>query len=179
MTTYRRRLRELAFDSHGVVTTAAAKAVGVPPVEVRKLAARGALTQLGHGVYRMDEAPVGPLDEFAQAVALAGEGAVLADEAVLAAHDLALVNLRRVRVATARRVRAKLPATVEIIREVVRDSDRDYIDGVPAMTVERALLGARGRVMTERLVDAAEQAVDRGLLSRDAAARVIEALGNA
>ncbi|MGH3774937.1 MAG: hypothetical protein ACRDRR_04255 [Pseudonocardiaceae bacterium] len=46
----------------------------MPAVELRKLAARGALARLGHGVYRMLEAPTGRLDEFAEAVAMAGEG---------------------------------------------------------------------------------------------------------
>jgi len=177
--TYRQQLRELAFDTHGVVTTAQARAVGVPAVELRKLAARGALTQLGHGVYRMLEAPFGRMDEYAEAVALAGEGAVLADEAVLAAHDLAQVNLRRVRVATPRRVRAKLPKTVELIHRAVPIDELDYIEGVPAMSIESALLGARGRVRTERLIDAAHQAADRGLLRRDQEARVVAALASA
>lgn len=174
--TYRQRLRELAFDTHGVVTTKEALAIGVPAVELRKLAARGALRHLGRGVYRMLEVPVGALDEFAEAVALAGDGAVLADEAVLSALDLAQVNLRRVRVASPRRVRAKLPETVEVVHRDVPPEQRDYIDGVPSMTLEAALLGSRGRVMTERLVDAAHEAADRGLLRRDQEARVVVAL---
>ncbi|MDQ2707390.1 MAG: type IV toxin-antitoxin system AbiEi family antitoxin domain-containing protein [Actinomycetota bacterium] len=46
--TYRQQLRELAFDTHGVVTTRDAQAAVVPAVELRKLAARGALAHLGH-----------------------------------------------------------------------------------------------------------------------------------
>ena len=176
MASYRRRLRELAFDTHGVVTTTAAAAVGVPAVEVRKLAARGALTHRGHGAYRMLEVPVGPLDEFAEAVALAGPDAVLADEAVLAAHGLAQVNLRRIRVATSRRVRAKLPPTVEILRRNVPAEQRDCIDGVPAMTLEAALIATRGRIMTQRLIDATRTAAARGLIGSQAAARVRAAL---
>ena len=175
--TYRRTLRELAFETHGVVTSRSAQSVGVPSVELRKLAARGALTRLGQGVYRMDEAPAGELDEYAQAVALVGDGAVLADEAVLAAHHLAQVNLRRIRVASSRRVRARLPGTVEVIRRDVPEHQRDSIDGVPAMTIESAILGAHGRIMTERLVEAAHQARERGLLDPDAEARIVAALG--
>ena len=86
--TYRQVLRELAFDTHGVVTLADAREAGVPDVAVRQLAQRGALERLGKGVYRMNEVPRGPLDEFAEAVALVGRQAVLADEAVLAAHGI-------------------------------------------------------------------------------------------
>lgn len=173
---HRQRLREFAFDTHGVVTTRDAVGIGVPAVEVRKLAARGALAHLGHGVYRMLEAPSGPLDEFAEAVALAGEGAVLADESVLAALGLAQVNLRRIRVASPRRIRAKLPDTVEVIQRLVPDDERDYIEGIPAMTVEAALRGAQGRVMTERLIEAARVAATRGLISPGQEARVIAGL---
>jgi predicted transcriptional regulator of viral defense system len=174
--TYRQQLRELAFDTHGVITTRQATEAGVPAVEIRKLAARGALAPLGHGVYRMLEAPTTPLDEYAEAVALAGPGAVLADEAVLAALDLAQVNLRRIRVATSRRVRAAVPNTVEIIRRDIDDHDRGDVDGIPAMTVQAAILACRGRIMTERLVDATRTAARRELISAGDEARVISEL---
>ena len=57
----REKLRWLAFDHHGIVTTDQAVAAGVPAVELRKLAARGALSRVGFGVYRMEEAPTTPL----------------------------------------------------------------------------------------------------------------------
>jgi predicted transcriptional regulator of viral defense system len=173
---YRQTLRELAYDTHGVITVADAREAGVPPVELRKLTARGALRRIGHGVYRMIEAPSNTLDEFAEAVALGGEEAVLADESVLAAHGLGQVNLRQIRVATPRRVRSRLPNTVAIEQRKVPLWDRDYIEGIPAMGVESALLGSRGRIMTERLVDAARKAEQRGLLDPVAAARVIREL---
>lgn len=175
---YRQVLREFAFDTHGVITTRDAEALGVPPAELRKLAHRGALGHLAHGVYRMLEVPPTPLDEFAQAVAMVGEDAVLADEAVLAARDLADINLRRIRVATMRRVRAQLPATVEVVHRAVPDADREYLDGVPSMTIEAALRGARGRVMVERLIDAAHTARARGLIGPDQEARVITELAS-
>lgn len=174
--TYRRQLRELAFETHGVFTIRQAQSVGVPAVELRKLASRGALTRLGQGVYRMNEAPSGELDEYAQAVALVGEGALLADETVLAAHQLAQVNLRRIRVAAPRRVRVQLPATVEVVRIDVPKDQRASIEGIPAMTVGSAILGARGRIMTDRLIEAAHQARQRGLIDPDAEARIVASL---
>lgn len=176
ISSYRQTLRELAYDTHGVITVADAREAGVPPVELRKLTARGALRRIGHGVYRMVEAPSNNLDEFAEAVALGGEEAVLADESVLAAYGLGQVNLRKIRAATPRRVRSRVPKTVEIEQRKVPLSDRDYIEGIPAMGVESALLGSRGRIMTERLVDAARKAEQRGLLDSAAAARVIREL---
>lgn len=177
MSTHRQRLRELSFDTHGVITLAGAREVGVPAVEVRKLAHRGALRRLGSGVYRMLEAPFTPLDEFAEAVALAGADAVLVDESVLAALDLALVNLRVITVASPHRVRVKLPPTVKVVRRHIPPEDRDHIDGIPAMTVEAALVGARLTVVPERLVDAAHDAVRLRLLAPDRLSSVVAALG--
>jgi len=162
---HRQQLRELAFGTHGVVTTGDAARIGVPAVEVRKLAARGALTQLGRGVYRMLEAPSGRLGEFAEAVALAGADAVLADESVLAALDLTHINLRRIRVASPRRVRVTLPPNIELIHRQIPVDVRDDIEGIPSMTVAAAIRGARGRVMTERLIEATRTAAARDLLS--------------
>lgn len=177
--TYRRILRELAFGTHGVVTVGEAELAGVPAVEVRKLAARGALTRVGYGVYLMNEAPGDDLTEFALAVALVGGDAVLVDDAVLAAHDLAQVNLRDIRVATGRRVRRVLPPSVEVVHLDVPASDREDIDGVPAMALGMALLASRGRVTTSRLIDAARLAAARGLLDAAEAETVGAALQNA
>jgi len=40
--TYRQVLQEIARSSHGVVTTQQAREAGIPAVELRKIAARGA-----------------------------------------------------------------------------------------------------------------------------------------
>lgn len=173
---YRRQLRELAFDTHGVVTTGDAARIGVPAVEVRKLAARGALTQVGRGVYRMLEAPSGRLSEFAEAVALAGPEAVLADETVLAALDLTHINLRRIRIASPRRVRVTLPQTIELIHRQTPLEDQAQIEGIPAMTVAAAIRGARGRVMTQRLLEATRSAAARGLLGPGDEAALLDEL---
>lgn len=173
---YRSVLRELSFDTHGVVTLAEAEAAGVPAVEVRKLASRGALIRLGQGVYRMAEVPPGPLDEFAAAVALVGADAVLADESVLAAYDLGQINVRRIKVATTARVRKRLPPTVEIVRKHVPTRLRADIEGIASMRVGAAALACRGKVMETRLVDAMNSASARGLIDHDEARRVISEL---
>ncbi|MBI1352120.1 MAG: hypothetical protein GC156_13520 [Actinomycetales bacterium] len=172
--TYRETLRWLAFDHHGIVTTGQAAAAGVPAVEVRKLAARGALTRVGHGVYRMDEAPTTSLTPFAQALALVGPGARLVDESVLAVHDLALVNPRTIKVGTDRRIREKLPASIEIVP--MAGGDVEYVDGLPTMPLGEALVACRGRVMRDRLVEATRVAVARDLLDDNDATDVLERL---
>lgn len=176
--TNRQTLRWLAFDHHGIVTTELAAAAGVPAVEVRKLASRGALTRVGHGVYRMDEVPMTALTPYAQALALVGDGAYLVDESVLAVHDLALVSPRTIKVATARRVRTALPPTIELV-PVNDGGDVEHIDGLATMPLRDALIACRGRVMRERLVEATRVAVARDLLDDQDAAHVLDQLGMA
>lgn len=48
--TYLERLRELALDQHGFVTTAQALTDGVPQTELSKLVARERLERVAHGV---------------------------------------------------------------------------------------------------------------------------------
>ncbi|CAB4974281.1 unannotated protein [freshwater metagenome] len=171
----RETLRWLAFEHHGIVTTHQAAAAGVPAVELRKLAARGALSRVGFGVYRMEEAPTTPLTPYAQALALVGPGSILADESVLAVHELALVNPRTIKVATDRRVRTKLPATIELIQGVTTNTV-EVVDGLATMPLRDALLACRGRVMRERLVEATRIALARELIDEHDAAEVLQRL---
>jgi predicted transcriptional regulator of viral defense system len=54
--TYRETLRELADEKYGYITTREAANIGVPGVELRKLANRGVLRQVRRGVYRFADA---------------------------------------------------------------------------------------------------------------------------
>lgn len=171
--TYRRRLHERALEQYGYVTTRDAAEIGVPPVELRKLADRGGLTHVARGVFRFDDIPVTGREEYMEAVLRVGAEAYLTADAVLALHDLALVNPRRIRVGTPARVRADLPQTVEVVQQHVEPAHLTKYEGIPTTTIGQALLDARGLVMRERLVDAAEEAMRRGLLLKREGQRVL------
>ncbi len=176
--TYRRRLFERALDQYGYVTTDDAEELGVPAVELRKLAYRGGLQHIAYGLYRFDDVPHTPHDQFMEAVLRVGPDAYLTGDAVLALHDLALVNPRRIRVATSRRPRRQLPEFVEVVqRRDVSDRERTAYEGIPSETVAQALLHCRGAVMRDRLLEATQRAASRGLVRRSEATRVLEELG--
>lgn len=163
--TYRRRLWEWALDQYGYVTTSQAAQLGVPPVELRKLAGRGLLVRIGRGLYRFPDAPTTPRDAFMEAVLWAGPDAVLAYDAVLALHDLALANPRSLRVIAGHRVRKAHPRDdVTVTTEKIPASDLTTYFRIPSITVARALLDCRDLIMTERLLEAADQARREGLL---------------
>lgn len=176
-TTYRRQLHERAVDQYGYVTTRDAEELDVPDWAIRQIAARGGLTKRGHGVYRFDDVPVTGHDEFMEAVLAVGDGAHLVGDAVLALHGLADVNPARIRVGTPRRARRTLPRTIEVIPLRSEPDELTTYEGIPATTLARALLDARGVVMRDRLIAAAREAAGRGLLGTREVTKVLTALG--
>ncbi|WP_230313692.1 type IV toxin-antitoxin system AbiEi family antitoxin domain-containing protein [Nakamurella alba] len=168
----------MAVGQHGYVSTGDAAAIGVPAVELRKLAARGGLERIGHGLYRVSDVPFDDVDQYARAVRLVGPGAHLTQDAVLALHGLGLVNPRRIRVGTPRRFRGALPAFVEVVHEQVPCSAITEYSGIRSTTVARALIDCVGKVMPERLRDAVTQAKREGLLTRTETHQVRQAIRN-
>ncbi len=174
--TYRRRLRERALDQYGYVTTRDADDLGVPAVELRKLHQRGGLEHVGRGLYRFEDIPPTARDGFMEAVLHVGEGALLAGDAVLALRELGFAHPRRVRVATPRRVRRRLPPFIKVEQRDVPPAKRTTYEGIPAMTVAEAIRDCRGLLMPERLVDAVVEAVQAGLIRKSEATGLVEEL---
>jgi len=163
--THRRALHDRALDQHGYVTTRDCEPLGVPAVELPKLAARGGMTRVGHGVYRFDDIPASRFDGFMEAVLLVGPDAHLSHDAVLALHDLGLAVPRRLRVSTPHRVRKHLPASVEVVQRRLPADALANREGVPCTTLVQAIRDCRGLVMDERLDDVIAHARRLGLLT--------------
>jgi len=174
--TLRRRLHERAIDQYGFVTTSDAADLGIPAVELRKIAHRGGLEHVAYSVYRFGDVPRTGRDQFMEAVLRVGADAYLTHDAVLAFHELGLVNPRRIRVGTPRRARPRLPDFVEVVRQRLAPEEVTTYDGVPSATVARALLDCQNLAMGDRLLDAAREAARRGLLTPREARRVIAEL---
>lgn len=177
--TNRRRLFERALDQYGYVTTRDAVELGVPVVELRKIAHRGGVEHVAYGLYRFDDVPPTGRDQFMEAALRVGADAYLTHDAVLALHELALVNPKRIRVGTPRRARPRVPAFIEIVHERLDPDELTEYEGIPSARVARALLDCRGIVMTDRLLDAAREAQRRGLMTRAETARVVAELESA
>lgn len=161
---YRDVVREIAYDNYGYVTTKYAKDAGVPAIELPKLTARGGLTNIAYGLYRVPDVPPTRFDQFAEALLRAGDGAYLHGESVLALFGLADVNPRRIKVAVPRRVRAKLPAFIELTQVPGGIRTTSY-EGLASQPMAEAILECRGRIESERLLDAAQQTRQEGLLT--------------
>lgn len=164
--TYRERLREIADENYGYVTTADLPPLGIPPVELRKLTNRGKLLHVRRGVYRFPDTHPTERDVFATALATVGPDAYLVADAVLALHGLAFVNPTKIRVATPRRVRHALPDFVKLEQPGPVTGQLKIYEGLRTTTVARAILDSRGLVMRERLESALLDAREQGLINK-------------
>lgn len=170
--TARQRAWEIATGQYGYVGVKEAAEAGIPNIELAKLAARGRLRHVAYGLYRMDEMPATPLDQYYEAVRRVGGDAHLTGESVLAIHGLAMVNPPRIYVGTARLVRARIPDWMAVVREDVPADELEEFEGIPVTTVARAIRACMATVMRERLLDAVADAGRRGLLGPGDAQRL-------
>ncbi|MBI3428753.1 MAG: type IV toxin-antitoxin system AbiEi family antitoxin domain-containing protein, partial [Actinobacteria bacterium] len=158
------RLREVADDRYGFITTADLAELKVPAVEVRKLAARGKLNHVRRGVYRFPDTKPTERDDFAAALVSVGDDAYLVRDAVLALHGLASVNPKKIRVATARRIRHAVPTFVAVEQRPA-DGEVEVFEGIKRTRVAEAILDCQGLVMAERLDKALADAFGLGLVT--------------
>lgn len=176
---YRDLVREIALGEYGFITTKQAVTAGVPAVELRKLAARGALINVAYGIYRIPDAPGTPFDPFAEALLRVGDGAYLRGDSVLALFGLADVNPRKIRVVAQKRTRAKFPAFMAVTPPPVEAPNLTRYEGLLAMRVADAILDCRGKIEPTRLREAVRDARKEGLVTRVEYSRLQRELRNA
>jgi len=159
---------EHAADNYGLITSAEAKTLGIPNVELVKLAHRGRLQRVGYGVYRILHYIPTPYDKYAEAIALVGNDAVVYGESVLAMHGLALVNPVVIRVAVKVRNRRKLPKHIKLFASK-KDLNIANYEGIPSQSVYNAILTCIGTIMTDRLLEAVNESEKQGLITEEEA----------
>jgi len=172
---YYEAIYEYAADNYGLITSAEAKSIDIPNIELVKLAHRGRLIRVGHGVYRVTHYIPTALDKYAEATKLVGEDAYIFGESVLAMHGLALINPAVIYVATPGRVRKTLPKHIKMIFRKTTDQVV-HCASIPSQSVADALLYCRKSVMPERLLKATDEAEQQGLISGKEASKIRLAL---
>ena len=102
------RLRAIALDQHGLVTSRQAETAGINPVELVKLTARDRLERAARGVYRVPQVPGSRWDNWALAVLWTGvPEACLSHETALAAWDISDINPSRIHLAVPKATRLR------------------------------------------------------------------------
>lgn len=174
--TYRSELRACAVEQHGYVSAQDVARLGIPDDVLACLVERGDLIPVARGLYRLDGVAKTRWHDVAEAVLRVGHGAVLSHDTVLALHDLVEHRPDRIRVTTSRPVSGSVPRHIEVLHRQVGSQDLTAYRGIPSTTVARALLDCRPLLAAAVLSQAAEQAVERGLLLRRERHAVLDAL---
>ncbi|MDR1266505.1 MAG: type IV toxin-antitoxin system AbiEi family antitoxin domain-containing protein [Propionibacteriaceae bacterium] len=167
----------VALDQYGYVTTADARRLGVPTVELVKLSHRGKLFRAAQGVYRFPEHPVSPRGQLMEAVLWTRDPlAVLSHDTALDVYELSDINPNAIHLTVPKRQkpirRQDAPAEYVVHYQNLRPDQRYYWEEIPCVTVETAIdqeIAVRAR--PDLIARAIDQAEEQGLIDRATGAR--------
>ena len=155
---------EEAIGNYGLISTERAAELGVHRKELYDWVRLGRMEKCGRGLYRITHYLPTEYDHYAMAVALVGGDAWLWGDAVLAMHNLALVNPVRYKVATKRNVRKDLPEWIEVTHRFDK-ADVDEFNGIPCQNLASVFIDYKDSLMRDRILQAIQEASYRGLLT--------------
>ena len=165
MTTSIDVLYPLAERRAGYVTTAQAAEVGVSRQQLSYLARTGSLERVAQGIYRLRRFPAQRFEDVIVACLWAGDDAVASHDTALDVYDLTDAMPAVIHVSTPRPFRGQRPGIV-VHTAPLGDGERTERAGVPVTTVERTITDVLTRSPEELARSAAEQALERGLVTR-------------
>jgi predicted transcriptional regulator of viral defense system len=156
-------LAEIAGDNYGYITTDDARAQGIAPINLSRMAQRQVLERRATGVYRFPLTPPGPLDPYVEATLWPQRGVrgVLSDETALDMYELSDVNAAKIDITLPKshRVRRQIPANYRLHYEDLDPADVTLFEGLPIVTPAKAIHQAAAGHLGDALV---AQAIDHG-----------------
>jgi len=174
------RLAEIAAERYGYVTTADAEAMGLDPHRLFEMARRGQLEHPTTAVYRVPLIPVTPLDPYMLATLWPRNAdGVISHASALGLYELGDINPAKIHIMVPRahRPRREIPALYVLHREDLEPDDLTTHEGIPIVTVAKAIRQAHEAHLGPALVRAAiEDGRRHGLLKRAEAAGLHEEL---
>ena len=175
--TYYNRIFDEAIGNYGIISSAKAKEIGIPIVELAKLAKRGRLRRIGYGVYKLVQYSPAPdgLDAYADSLAIVGADAYLYAQSVLAMHHLCPTNPSRIYVATPHRSRKVTDKGIVII-DNKPCYELEWYDGIPSQSIPLAIRSSKGTIMGERLREAVNTALRKELIDKPTARKLTKEL---
>jgi predicted transcriptional regulator of viral defense system len=136
------RLRQLALDQHGFVTTEQALEAGVTHSSLSMMVHRERLERVAHGLYRVPLVPASISDELMQAVLWTGfPEACLSHDSALDAWDISDINPNRIHltVGARRRITKVTPRHYTVHKQDLEPSQITWWDGIPTVTATTAI----------------------------------------
>jgi predicted transcriptional regulator of viral defense system len=162
-------LLDAAQGQYGYVTADDARAFGVDPAQLRIMHHRGVLDRIDVSLYRFPIVPTTALDQYMEAALWPRTPTVLSHETALDLHDVCDVNPARIHltVPPGYRLRRDLPAMYQLHPRDLDPSDTTFHEGIPIVTVRRAILdGIEAGLGGQLISQAVATAERRGLLGR-------------
>lgn len=136
------RLREVALDQHGFVTTAQAVAEGVSHAELSTMVARDRLERTAHGVYRVPQVAATEFDQYQLAVLWTGASeACLSHDTALATWEVSDINPDRIHLTVARhrRIRRAGGELYVVHHQDLNARQVTWWQGIPTVSVPTAI----------------------------------------
>jgi len=163
-------LAEVAADQHGLFTLDDARAAGYAENTIAQMARRGRLERVSQGVYRIPFLPAGRLGAYMEAALWpVGARGVLSHATALDLWDVSDINPPKIHITVPRahRPQRAVPDAYVIHREDLTPGEFDAIEGVPVVTLARAIHEcADDGVALDLLEQAVRTGAARGLLDR-------------
>ena len=165
MTAYQ-TIYDEAIGNYGLITVANAKELGINSSTLAKLAHRGRLERIAHGLYRIDKYVPSRdgFDAYACAVLSLGSDAYLWGPSALAIRRLCPTDPSRIYVATPARFRGKNRECL-IVKDRMPCNDIDNIEGIRVQGICDAILSSQHIIMFDRLLEAISNAENQSLIS--------------
>ena len=163
------RLREVALDQHGFVTSAQAADLGVSSSLLAMMVRRGRLDHVSRGVYRVGQVQAAASDVLMQAVLWTGfPEACLSHDSALDAWEISDINPNEIHVTVGarRRVERSIPDGYVIHREDLDSSQRTWWEAIPIVTPATAIRQClESGVQTYLIRQALDRSAKNGLVS--------------
>jgi predicted transcriptional regulator of viral defense system len=157
------QLYELAERQHGFFTTAQATAAGIRSNTVVKMASRGVVERISHGVYRLVNFPTFEHGQLLEATLwpLDGVRGVTSHDSALRFHGMSDVSPPKVHITipTTHRIRRTVPKYLIVHRADLPPNDVELVDSIPVTTPHRSILDAHDEDLGPTLI---RQAIEDG-----------------
>jgi predicted transcriptional regulator of viral defense system len=176
------QLAEVANERYGFVTPDDARALGINPMALVRMAERGQIERRGTGLYRLPLTPASRLDPYMEATLWPrGAHGILSHETALELYELSDVHPAKIHITVPRghRVRRGVPSAYVLHHE---DLDPDQIttyEGIAIVPPVHAIRQAHEANLGAALVgQAIDQGADCGRLTKREASALRREVGD-
>lgn len=171
-TTLFKQLLRRAFLQFGYVTTDDAREMGIDPAQLRLMHSRGAIERCHQGIYRVPNVPDTELDHYMEMHLMTSRKGVLSHDTALGTYEVCDIcpSETHLTVPKGFRTRKQGPRYLKLYRRQLDACDIESYEGIPRVTLERAIRDCAGTsAHSHKVPQAIETAHHRGLLSDDLA----------